>query len=553
MDLVIRGGTVIDGSGSPGVRADVGVVGVRIARIGQIAASGAAEIDARGHVVTPGFIDAHTHMDAQVFWDRLGSSSCWHGVTSVVMGNCGFTLAPSRAGAHKLVLDNLERSEEIPADVMMRGIDWSWETFPEYLAAVERTPKAINYAAQIGHSALRTSVMGERAFGGVPTDADLAAMCDVAAEAVRAGAFGFTTSISDHHETPDGRPVASRYTSWDELTAIVEATGRAGAEVFQLAVDTERTETDDVEVATEFWDRLRRLARDTRMAVTYGLRSQHLAVQLDMFDRAAQEGARMFGQCQSHASALLYSLTTGMPFDGMPAWRAIRGSALSEQLARLRDPGVHAELAAAMEASPGRRPIGSLVPLSSDFAGRTVEQLAVERGVTAAEALLDLLCEGGPELLFAFAPTAAAEEAVLTAMRHPHTVMTFSDAGAHVRRMSGADMQTTLLARWVRERKAFTLEAGVEMITSRPARAWRIPERGLLQEGMVADINVFDPDRIAPDLPYIAHDLPGGAARIVQRAVGLHSTVVAGREVFREGEHTGELPGRLLRGPGAAH
>ena len=551
MDLVVRGGTVIDGSGSPGVRADVGVIGDRIAKIGQITASGATEIDARGYVVTPGFIDAHTHMDAQVFWDQLGSSSCWHGVTSVVMGNCGFTLAPSRAGAHKLVLDNLERAEDIPADVMIRGIDWSWETFPEYLAAIERTPKAINYATQIGHSALRTSVMGERAFGGVATEADVAAMCDAAAEAVRAGAFGFTTSISDHHETPDGKPVASRFTSWSELTAIIEATGRAGAEIFQLAVDTEKTETTDLGMATEFWDRLRRLAIDTRMAVTYGLRRQHLATQLEMFDQAARDGARMFGQCQSHLSTVVYSLTTIMPFDDMPAWKPIRRSPLSEQLARMRDPEVRAALAAAMEASPGRRPIGSLMPLGPDFEGQTVRQIADGRGITAAEALIDLISEGGPALLFGYAPTAAEDEAVLTAMRHPHTVMTFSDAGAHVRMMSGADLQTTLLARWVRERKAFTLEEGVEMITSRPARMWRIPERGLLKEGMIADINVFDPDRIAPDLPFVANDLPGGASRIVQRAIGLRSTVVAGHEVFREGAHTGLLPGRLLRGPGA--
>lgn len=547
MDLVIRGGTVVDGSGAPGVLADVGIIGDRIVRIGDVPETGTHEIDARGHVVCPGFIDGHTHMDAQVFWDRLGSNPCWHGVTSVVMGNCGFTLAPARTGALNLVLDNLERAEDIPADAMVLGIDCTWESFPEYLDAVDRAPKAINYAAQIGHSALRTAVMGERAFGGVATEADVAAMCAAVAEAVRAGAFGFTTSISDHHETADGRPVASRSTSWQELTAIVGAAASAGASVFQLAVDTERAESDDRERAAEFWDQLRELALDAGVSITYGLRRQHLATQLEMFERAVVQGGRMFGQCQSTLSNGLYSFATALPFDGFPQWRELRELPLEDQIASLRDPARRAELVAAAEAQPGRKPITALIPMRADLASQTIGDIARTRGVTPTDALIDLVLDGGTMMLFTFPPSAAEDEAALTAMRNPHTVMTFSDAGAHVRMLSGADLQTTLLSRWVRERREFTIEEAVRMITSRPAEAWQLPDRGVLREGMIADVNVFDPDRIAPDLPFLVNDLPCGSLRVVQRAVGMRSTVVAGREVFHDGEHTGELPGRLLR------
>ena len=560
-DLVIRDGTVVDGSGLAAYRGDVGINGARISRIGRIDQRGRREIDAAGLVVTPGFIDGHTHMDAQVFWDPLGTNSCWHGVTSVLMGNCGFTLAPSRPGEHKLVIDNLEKAEDISAQAMAAGIDWTWESFPEYLDAVSATPKAINYASQIGHSALRTAVMGERAFGGSASEDDLREMAARLAEALSVGAFGFSTSISDHHHTPDGRPIASRSTTWEELSALVEVVGQVGFGVFQLAVDTERAESEDPELAMSFWNELRRLAVASRVPTTYGLRHQHLEAQLATFDAAAAEGGVMFGQCEAIAATTMFSFMTNMPFDQVPEWRAVRSLPLSEQAAQLRDPSRRAALVAAIEGeiaaggfSGTRRnhlSFESFLPLSGTCSD-TLGEIATQRGVSVIQALIDCALETDLQVLFQISATPEQEAPLLVAMRHPRTIMTFGDSGAHVTQISGGNHQTTLLAHWVRERREFSLEEAVRMITLAPALAWQIPDRGLLREGMIADLNVFDPDTIAPGTAAIVDDLPGGARRISQRATGIHSTIIGGVEVFSSGEHTGELPGKLLRGPLAA-
>ncbi|HLN15353.1 MAG TPA: amidohydrolase family protein [Acidimicrobiales bacterium] len=552
LDLVIRNGTVVDGSGAPRYRADVGVVGDRIVAVGRIDERGQEEIDAEGHVVTPGFVDAHTHMDAQVFWDPLGTCSCWHGTTTVVMGNCGFTLAPAVAGQEQLVLANLERAEDIPAAAMAEGIDWCWDTFPSFLDAVDGQEKAINYAAQIGHSALRTFAMGERAFEEPATGDDLELMARTLEDALFAGAVGFTTSVSDHHLTSAGRPVASRLASKTELAALVEVVGAAGAGVFQLATDTESTESDDPERARAAYAELRQLAVATKVPVTFGLRSEHLDVQLEAFDTTAAAGGRLFGQSRSEPLTIVWSWRSRLPFDGLPVWRDERVRSLSDQEAALRDTERRRRLVGALdEAHPPDRSAALFEGLLVPADGRPAESLAAlarRRRTTPVELMIDLALESG--LGQVFTQVALWDDAELAkAMRHPWTVMTFSDAGAHVGMICGAPLPTVLLAHWVRERQEFSLEEAVRMLTLVPALAWGVADRGLVREGLVADLNVVDPATVAVTTPTVERDLPGGIPRVAQRARGYKATVVSGRPILVDGEPTGALPGRLLRGP----
>ncbi len=337
-DLVIRNGTVVDGSGFGSYRADVGIAGDRIVEVGRIGDPGRREIDADGHVVTPGFIDGHTHMDAQVFWDATGANSCWHGVTSVVMGNCGFTLAPVRSDQRELVVRNLERAEDIDPAALAAGIDWSFETFPEYLDAVDCLAKGINFAANIGHSALRTWAMGERAFEGEATEDDLELMCGQLAEALRAGAIGFSTSRTKHHETSDGRPVASRMASWDEVAALVGVMGRLGSGIFEGA-DADMS-APDPEVRADGLDRMTSLAAATGVPMTFGLIATRGAGYLiDFLDDAAARGARMIAQTHCRGISVLLSLKTRLPFDLIPAWSDLRSLPVRRAAAHPRRPG----------------------------------------------------------------------------------------------------------------------------------------------------------------------------------------------------------------------
>ena len=561
-DLVIRGGTVVDGSGLPRYRGDVAVAGGRIARIGRmIRESGREEVDARGSVVTPGFIDGHTHMDAQVAWDPLGTCSCWHGVTSVVMGNCGFTLAPCRPDERHLVLRNLERAEDIPAEAMKAGIDWTWETYAQYLDAVARWPKGINYAGYVGHSALRTYAMGERAFSEPATAAELAAMKRELADALAAGAMGFTTSRTKNHETTDRRPVASRIAPWDEVRELVGVMGDLGGGIFEIAgEDTGR----DPDRARDYLGRLRDLAVDTGVPVTWGMFSSRLAPDFwrpyfDLLEETARAGGRMFAQVHSRALSVLLSFETRLPFDRLPEWRELRRRPLDEQRVALRDPEVRKKLVAAAgeaEYSRGvgaesRRPEYEWIFLMEDPTGphRSVAELARERGLDPVAAMIELAVERDLRCFFVQPLANENLDHVLEMMRHPRSVVTFSDSGAHVSQIMDSSLQTHVLAYWVRRRQALSLEEGVRMLTLEPAVAWGLHDRGLLREGMAADIAVFDPDRVAPEMPEVVNDLPAGARRLRQKATGFGASIVNGQVVLRDGEHTGAFPGQLLRGP----
>jgi N-acyl-D-amino-acid deacylase len=552
-DLVIRNGTIVDGSGLASYRADLGTRDGRIIRIGRIRETGAKEIDAEGHVVTPGFIDGHTHMDAQVFWDKLGSSSCWHGVTTVVMGHCGFTLAPAPREQRHLVVRNLERAEDISGDAMAAGIDWTWTTFAEYLDAVDGLLKGINYAANIGHSALRTFAMGERAFEEPATTDDLGVMERELRDALRAGAYGFTTSRTHHHETSDDRPVASRLATWDEVRQLVLAMGDEGAGIFQLVEDPpepgERGDRDE---------RLIRLAVESGIPIAIGATGSNTR-SLELIEATAAAGGRMFGLTHSRGIGTMSSFRTQLPFDSLPEWQEVRSLPDARLEVVLRDPDVRKRLVWAAHNGAYGKALGGKAR-RPDFdrmqvmarpvpPHQTVAEVARERGIDPVEVMIDLALETNFDQFFVQTNTPFDHEGVKQVMKHPATVMAFSDSGAHVTQMSDCSIQTHLLAHWVRDRQDFTLPEAVRMLTFAAARAWGFQDRGLLREGLVADINVFDPETVGPEMPTVVHDLPAGAPRLKQTATGFLATIVAGEVVHDRGQHTGALPGRLLRGP----
>jgi N-acyl-D-amino-acid deacylase len=562
-DLVIKNGWVVDGSGLPRYRADVGVIRGRIASIGRIREPAREVVDADGQVVTPGFVDGHTHMDAQIFWDPLGTSSCWQGVTTVVMGNCGFTLAPCAKADRHLVMRNLERAEDIAAEAMEAGIEWRWTTFAEFLDTIESLPKGINYSGYLGHSALRTYIMGERAFEQPAGEDDLAAMERELRDALRAGAIGFTTSRSPSHETPDGRPVASRVATWDEVRRLVGVMGDMNAGIFELAGEGVDRAAGDPGLR-DYQARLRDLAAETGRPVTYGLFSRREAPEvwrtyLDLLEETAAAGGRMFAQVHSRALAVVLSFKTQLPFDRLPVWKELRALPLDEQKRRLRDPELRRRLVEAARERDKRRAIGTearpavydwiFVMDTVEGPHRSVAEVARERGVDPVEAMIDLALEKELELFFLQPIANENQVSALELIKHPRTVVTFSDSGAHVSQLMDASLQTHLLSHWVRAKQALTLEQAVRMLTFDTATQWGFTDRGLVREGFVADLNVFDPDTVGAEMPEVVNDLPAGARRLVQRARGFSATVVNGEILLRDGKHTGALPGRLLRGP----
>jgi N-acyl-D-amino-acid deacylase len=570
LDLLIRNGTIVDGSGAARYRGDVGVRDGRIVEIGHVGSVAERTIDADGLIVAPGFVDGHTHMDAQVAWDPIGSCSCWHGVTTVIMGNCGFALAPCRPEEREWFARCLTAVEDIPTEAMLRGIDWTWETFPEYLANVDRLPKAINYGAYIGHSALRMYVMGKRALSEVATEADLARMAAAVREAMRAGAMGFSSSRSTTHVTPDDTPVASRIAEWSEVDRLVGAMAEVGAGIFQVGPDISGGAAQRA-----FLARLKRVALESGRPVMFGTIASRQGddpnpwtYQLEYLDECAAAGARVWGQTTTRSINAIFSLKSYLPFDVLPAWRELRRLPLAEQKARLADPATRRALVAeearmkprdnvfqgggAATTDPRRPDYGNLYAMKDvEWNDPTVAELATARGQHPVEVMIDLALANDNQV-FVQPLVNERPDHVLGMLRHPRTLATFSDSGAHVCQEMGSSLQTHMLSYWVRAKQAFTLEQAVRKLSHDNAAAWGLADRGLIEAGYRADLVLFDAERVRPAMPTVEADLPGGARRLVQKAEGIAATIVNGVVTLENGRSTGRLPGVLLRGAGAA-
>ena len=561
-DLVVKNGMIVDGSGGARYRGDVGVKDGKITKIGMIRGESAEEtIEAEGHVVTPGFVDGHTHMDAQVFWDPLGSCSCYHGVTTTVMGNCGFTLAPCRESEADFVFRNLERAEDISRSAMLEGINWDWETYPEYMDAVDKMPKGINYAGYIGHSALRTYVMGERAFEEEANEADMEQMKAAVHEAVRAGAMGFSTSRSPSHLTSDDRFVASRIGSDEEVRDLVMAMGETGAGIFQLAM-----ERGEMQKMMGVYRSLADLSKKSGRPVTFGSLSRkkypgQWKALYGIIEEENQLGARMWTQVHSREINSILSFQTATPFDNWDVWRDFRKLPLDEQLGKLKSDASLKQKLIDIADRPydGPEIVGAEArPPEWDMFYHmdkirlphpSIAQIGKERGITPAAAMIEVAIEDDLKAFFRQPLANENQDDALALMKHPRSNVTFSDSGAHVSQIMDSSLQTHLLSHWVREREALTLEEAVRMITYDTATNWGFHDRGLLREGMTADITVFDADKVEPCMPTVENDLPSGSKRLKQYADGMLATVVAGQTVLKEKKHTGALPGQLLRGP----
>ena len=566
LDTVIRGGTVVDGSGKPRFSADIGIKDGRIAEIGKVTTQAARTIDADGLIVSPGFIDGHTHMDAQVAWDPIGSCSCWHGVTSVVMGNCGFALAPCKPEEREWYARCLSAVEDIPTEAMAAGIDWTWETFPEYLATVERLPKAINYGMYIGHSALRMYVMGKRALSEKATDEDMTRMARAVQEALKVGALGFSSSRASTHLTPDDTPVASRLAEWEEIDRIIGAMAELDAGIFQVGPDIASGARHRA-----FLERLRQVALATKRPIMFGVLATKQgddptswAYQTRYIDDTVAAGGRMFGQGTTRSINAIFSLKSYLPFDVLPAWKPIRALPIDEQKKRLRDPEVRRALVAAEAAMKPRDKVfqgggaATTDPRKPDYANLfalkgvdwddpSVEQLSRTRGQHPVEVMIDLSLADDNQVYVQPLVNESPDD-VLGILRHQRTLATFSDSGAHVCQEMGSSLQTHFLSYWVRKRQAFALEQAIRKLTHDNAVAWEMNGRGLLREGYQADIVLFEEDRIRPQLPTVEKDLPGGARRLVQKADGIRATLVNGAVAFENGEATGARSGIVLKG-----
>lgn len=558
-ELVIQGGTVVDGTGAPARRADVAVDGDRITAVGEVDAGGAGRvIDAEGRLVTPGFVDLHSHLDAQVGWDPLMSSSCWHGVTSVVMGNCGMTFAPVRPGQAETLATMMESVEDIPAACILDGLSWEWESYGEYLDAVGSLPLGINAGGYVGDVAIRTYVCGEAACEPdfAATDEQLATMAAIVRDAIAAGALGYSVSRSLFHRVPDGRNVPGTWSAPEEFFAIAGPLGELGRGVLESAPRYNEENGHGSRVEEELaW--MAELSRRTGRPFSFNLQQiaslgDHYRQVIALSEEANRTGARLRPQITPRSVGVLFSFAANTLIDDLPSFAAVKDRDLAGRLAAIRDPEVRARL---VEEGAGKAvdPFERMYLVRPDDVryayteADSIAAIARAAGVTPVEAYLDAMDASDGRAIVNWPVMNQDESAIEEQLASSTTILGLADAGAHATQIMDASQPTYLLAHWARDRQVLTVEEAVRRLSSDTADFVGYRDRGRVAEGAYADLNVIDLDEVGLELPEIAHDFPGGVPRFVQRARGIEHTIVNGQPFLEDGQHTGALAGRLLR------
>jgi N-acyl-D-aspartate/D-glutamate deacylase len=568
---VIRGGTVVDGTGGPSMVADVAVEGARIVAVGTDLGAGREEIDARGKIVTPGFVDVHTHYDGQATWDQEMAPSSWHGVTTVVMGNCGVGFAPAKPDRHEWLISLMEGVEDIPGTALAEGMSWDWETFPEYMDALEKLPRTVDVACHVPHGAVRAYVLGDREKpGAIPTAEDIAEMSRIVEEGVRAGALGFSTSRTVLHKSIDGELVPGTTATAEELIAIGRAMGRVGYGVFEMASDLKR-EWNEFQWMGD-------LSRETGLPVTFAAlqsiaKELPLEEQIEEMRRQNATGANIVAQIALRGNGIIMAWQgTVNPFAFRPSWQAIKDLPWEEQRAKLLDPTFKAKLLAEpndYSAAP-QDILGVVMVISQGWAlqyemdpdfdyepgpDASVNARARAAGIDAQEYAYDLLCrdDGKGFIYLPILNYADGNLDFLHALQHADdTVNSLSDGGAHCGTICDAASPTFMLEHWVKGRsrgERITLEQAIKRQCRDTAVLYGLEDRGVIAPGYLADINVIDMDRLKLGKPWLAFDLPAGGKRLLQKADGYVATIKSGVVTFRGGQWTGATPGGLIRGP----
>ncbi len=562
-DCVIRGGTVVDGTGREPFVADVGIRDGRIAEIGTIAGSGTEEIDAKGKLVTPGFVDIHTHYDGQAIWSSRMSPSSSHGVTTVVMGNCGVGFAPCRKDDHDLLISVMEGVEDIPGAVMAEGLKWDWETFPQYLDALDARPRDIDTAAYLPHSPLRVYAMGTRGANREPATAeDLDTMRRIAREAVEAGAMGFATSRLNIHRTATGDSIPSFRSAETELEAIALGMKDAGKGIIQMVMDFPDEQWENLAM-------LRRLAEQSGRPATFTMGSGNSGPEgwregLKRVEAANADGVAITAQVFPRPIGLVQGHRLSInSFSECPTYKAMAGLSHEERMAELRKPEIRAKIIAE---KPGQGTMLAMLARNYDWmfplqdppdyeppAEASVGATARRLGLTPEEVIYDWLLEDdGKAMVYVALGNFhnAKLDSVREMLTHKDTVLGLGDGGAHYGMICDASYPTFTLSHWTRDREEgrFPVEWAVKALAADPARAVGLNDRGVLKPGYKADVNIIDYDKLALNQPTVVHDLPAGGRRLDQTARGYDATIVAGQVVYRNGQPTGALPGKLVRG-----